>query len=283
MDLVWIALSLTGHLGIKTLTNLRQHFDGDLYAALTADTETLTAVPGVGPVIARAIQSLDLEQVQTRIRVWQLQGVRILTPADDDYPAQLHTIADPPAALFMRGWPLVGRTVAVVGTRQPSDQAQAIAHRLGYELARRGFVVVSGLAAGIDTAAHQGALEANGGRTAAVLGSGVLHIYPAANLPLAQRIINTPGATLFSETAPDMPPSTPRLVARNRIISGLSDAVIVVETSATGGAMHAARRAIRQGRPLYVVRLPASGNKTLMERGAQAIHPDLSNLDLLYT
>ena len=159
--------------------------------------------------------------------------------------------------------------MAIVGTREPSKEARYITLQLAMQLARADRAVVSGLALGIDTAAHAGALSANG-VTVAVLGSGICNIYPEANRPLAQRI-RAKGA-LLSETHPRWSANAQRLVSRNRIISGLSRAVIVVESDADGGAMYSARFAGEQGRPVYTFDLPAGGtHQRLIAEGAQNI------------
>ena len=133
-------------------------------------------------------------------------------------------------------------------------------------------VVVSGLALGVDRSAHVGALAYPEGTTLAVLGSGVLQVYPYANIPLAKAIAAR--GALVSEVAPDARPNPASLVARNRLISGLSEGLIVVESSIDGGAMHAARRALEQGRTVYAVDNAASGNRALLDAGATPITPD---------
>jgi DNA processing protein len=182
----------------------------------------------------------------------------------------------------MRGlWqPEYMKAVAVVGTRTPSPLAEEIAFQIGKKLAQQEITVVSGLAVGVDTLAHQGALSISNSKTIAVLGSGVLNVYPEQNQALAQQCERH--GMIISEIAPSEPPNASRLVARNRIISGLSQAVIVVETSDDGGAMHAARFAQAQGRTVYTVGLSASGNQALLENGAHGLHPDLSNLDTVF-
>jgi DNA processing protein len=147
-----------------------------------------------------------------------------------------------------------------------------LAQRWGAELAERGWCVVSGLAHGIDTAAHYGALAVPNGQTVAVLGGGVLNIYPSENRPLAEAVLRR--GALLSETHPHMSPSPSALVARNRLISGLSDILIVVETSIDGGAMHAARRAFDQRRAVYTLDSTASGNRALLAEGALPLTPN---------
>ncbi|MDQ7036773.1 MAG: DNA-processing protein DprA [Anaerolineae bacterium] len=149
---------------------------------------------------------------------------------------------------------------------------------LGKCLAEQGWAIVSGLAHGIDTAAHEGALRVPDSRTIAVLGSGVLNIYPEKNIALAQHILQQ--GAIVGENHPDAIPNAPRLVSRNRIISGLCQHVIVVETSINGGAMYAARAATAQGRTLHAVRLAESGNRELLKNQAKYINPDLANVTL---
>jgi DNA processing protein len=279
LDSAWVALSLADHVGGKKLRALLRHFDGDLSAILAADAGTLRQVPGVGPKTAAIIGALRPAALEPALHGWQAAGVRLCGLFDADYPSQLAALDDAPPTLFAVGrWPLPQRAVAVVGTRQPSKATVEAARELGSRLAERGFAVVSGLALGIDTAAHMGALAVPGGTTLAVLGSGVLNIYPYANTQLAKAI--TLRGALLSEVAPNAPPNPASLVARNRIISGLSEALIVAESSADGGAMHAARRALEQGRRVYALDNGASGNRALLDAGALAIAPDLRGLVL---
>lgn len=266
-DAAWVALSLAEHIGGKKLRALMAHFGGDPRAILNADAAALRQVPGIGPKIARIIENIDLAAVEAALPRWQAAGITLCALCDPSYPARLAAVDDAPPTLFIRGKlpaPTL-RAVAIVGTRQPSRKAVETAEQLSMGLAQRGVVIVSGLALGIDRAAHLGAL-AVGGRTLAVLGSGVLNIYPQANAPLAQAILAR--GAVISEVNPAAQPNATTLVARNRIISGLSDALIVVESSVEGGAMHAARRALEQGRKVYAVESDASGNRALIAAGA---------------
>lgn len=280
--LAWVALSLSGAIGSKVLRALMQHFDGDLNAALQADAVALQQVAGVGPKIAQNILAVDLPAMQKALSGWQAQGVQVIPLDDPRYPAPLQALPDPPATLFCSGQPLpdLSFAVALVGSRKASPQALDLARRLGFAVVEQGGVVVSGLALGVDTNAHLGALAAPQGRTLAVLGCGLFRLYPPANQALAH-LIQRHGA-LISELPPETPVSNTGLVARNRIISGLCRAVIVVESSETGGAMYAAKNALKQGRQLYALDLPASGNQALLRQGAlplspEALHWDLSN------
>lgn len=274
VDATWVALSLVEHVGAKKLRALATFFDGDLAAALDADSATLRQVPGIGAKIAASIRAVDLASVAADIPRWNDAGIMLVTLNDPAYPAALRELDDAPPTLFLAGAWRDGRSVAVVGRRAPTRGAAEAARQIGYELAQRGFQVISGLALGIDSAAHIGALAYPGGITAAVLGSGVLNVYPPGNRGLAQAIRQR--GALLSEIHPDAQPKPSTLVARNRIISGLCEAVIVVETESDGGAMHAARRAVEQGRRVYTLESGATGNRALIEAGAVVITPDLA-------
>lgn len=277
-DPAWIALSLSRNLGGKTFSSLLSHFDNDLNAILSADVRTLQQVQGIGPKIARSIASIDLSHVKDRMRTWARAGVQVVTYDSPNYPPMLRQIPDWPPTLFYRGTlPDFSNAYAVVGSRKPTHQGIIHAERLGLIIAARGAVTVSGMAAGIDGAAHLGAVTLLGGTTVAVLGSGVLRPYPPEHERLANDILAQNGA-LISEVAPDAEVSAPGLVARNRLITGLSRGVFIVQTASDGGAMHAARFAQAQGIPVYVVQDPASGNQILLQSGCHVIHADLSNL-----
>jgi DNA processing protein len=280
LDPAWVALSLSRHIGSKTLNALMRHFGSDTVSILAADADTLQAVPGVGPRIAHEIQSINLEAVKRAIERWQQAGVMILTPDDPLYPPRLRPLDDRPPTLFVRGhWrPMPEKVAAIVGTREPSPQAVTLAQNLGYELAQRGYTILSGLALGIDHAGHIGALASPESYLLAVLGSGVLNIYPPQHDELAQAVMER--GALVCEVHPQATVNGVSLVARNRIISGMSDLVIVVESAVDGGAMHAARFARIQGRPVYTMDDDASGNRALIETGARVISPDVSELYL---
>lgn len=269
-----IALSMSPNIGAKALQNLRKHFDGDLAAVFAATPRELQRVRGIGAKTAAEIVRMDPQQVAARIASWRKAGVAIETIQQRQYPAPLRDLDDGPPTLFWRGcarpeaW---AKTVAIVGTRRPSQDAQFITLQLAMRLARADYAVVSGLALGIDTAAHTGCLSARG-VTIAVLGSGLLKVYPQANQKLAERIRES--GALVSEAHPYDSANAQRLVSRNRIISGLSRAVIVVESDARGGAMYCARFAREQNRPVYTFDLPASGNQSLIQSGAIVLNRD---------
>ncbi len=195
---------------------------------------------------------------------------------DQGYPPLLKEIFDPPLVLYHRGPlpPFDVPSVAVVGTRQPSGRARKAAFEIGLELAAEGAVVVSGLARGIDRAAHHGCVEGSG-RAVAVMGNGIDSVYPYGSRRLAEMILDSGGA-LVSEYPPGTPPLKHHFPARNRIISGLSQAVIVVEAPEKSGALITSDFALEQGRDLFVHETgcqSGSGNGTLAlaEQGAVKI------------
>lgn len=280
----WVALSLVEHLGGRKLRALLDAFGGEVEAVLAADDAALQRVAGIGPKLAAAVRALDLDATARDIERWQAAGIIVFSRDAAAYPARLRALGDDaPPTLFVRGsiaaLAAERRAVAVVGTRRPSTAARATVLRLSMELALAGSAVISGLAAGIDAAAHNGALSGHG-LTVAVMGSGVLNIFPPEHAELAALILRQGGA-LVSEVSPDARASTPRLVARNRLISGLSDAVLIAETAPDGGAMYAARGALAQGRRLFALDLPAAGNRALIEAGAAPLPPDAHASDLL--
>jgi DNA processing protein len=199
--------------------------------------------------ILEAPATVDAE---AEIRLCSEQGVSLLAEDSPEYPRVLREIHDPPGVLFVFGQlqPQDAMAVAIVGTRHATSYGRQQAERLAAGLSRAGLTVVSGLARGIDAAAHRATLQA-GGRTLAVLGSGVLNIYPPEHVPLA-RDIRESGA-LISENAPRSEPLSGTFPQRNRLISGLSLGVIVVEAGDRSGALITARHAMEQGREVFAV------------------------------
>lgn len=278
VDPAWVALSLVDHLGARRLLALRERYGDDLQAAIGAPEADLRQIRGIGPRIAAGIRAADVARIRAALPVWEDAGIRVLPLTDPGYPPALAGISDPPATLFVRGrGAFQARSAAIVGTRTPSNAAREAAQTLAVTLANQGWQIVSGLALGVDAAAHLGALAVPSGTTTAVLGGGVLNIYPTSNRSLAQAVGLR--GLLISETHPqaDVSPST--LVARNRIITGLAAVIIIVETTSEGGAMHAARRASEQGRVVLTVDPAhltggATGNQALIDSGVPAIAPD---------
>lgn len=193
-----------------------------------------------------------LDAARAEIVEWDGARIRLVTLLDDDYPGQLLTIHQRPPFLFYRGElePDDARGVAVVGTRRPSEDGARRGFEIASGLAERGVPVVSGLAAGIDTAAHQGALRA-GGRTVAVIGTGVQRAYPAENARLQQELAES--QLVLSQFWPSAAPSKSTFPMRNAVMSGYAAATVVVEAAWQSGARMQARLALQHGRPVFLL------------------------------
>ncbi len=240
------------NIGPVSLNRLLAEFQGDPCAILGADRRRLERVKGVGPETSASVvnwrEHFDLAREEARLAQ---AGASFITARDEGYPKLLKEIHDPPIGLYRKGDYLFGQPcIAVVGSRRTTLYGQSVAKKLGADLARLGFCVVSGLARGIDTAAHEGALSV-GGKTAAVLGCGIDIVYPPENLGLYRRITET-GAVL-SEFPFGRKADKQTFPMRNRVVSGICEAVVVVESDVSGGAMITARFAGEQGRLIYAV------------------------------
>lgn len=247
-----LCLSMVAGVGPLAMQRLLTHFSSASFV-LDASAGELQFVPGVGPTLAKRIASAREEiDVEKQLQLVAEHAIEVLTPTDSRYPRLLLEIADPPAVLFTKGdlQPIDGLAVSIVGTRHASRYGLKQAELLAAGLARAGFTIVSGMARGIDTAAHRGALKA-GGRTIAVLASGVLAPYPPENRTLAEEI--TCNGCLMSEAAPTMPPLSGMFPQRNRVISGVTLGTIVVEAADRSGALITARHAGEQNRQLFAV------------------------------
>jgi DNA processing protein len=207
------------------------------------------------PVLARALEQLDHGEafVAQQLALAEQVGARLVTVLDSDYPVNLRHVADRPPFLFYRGTlePADARAVAVVGTRRPSPVGLARAARIAAGLVDEEVTVVSGLARGIDTAAHQAALAA-GGRTIAVLGTGITRCYPAENAGLAEAVAAS--GALVSQFWPSASPARHTFPLRNAVTSGISQGTVVVEASVTSGAKLQARLAFQQHKQVWLLR-----------------------------
>lgn len=277
----WVALSKVSGIGPARFAGLMEHF-GDAERAWTASKPELqaTGLPA-NPLNALLTlrKTLDLEQLLERISA---SGYRVLTWDDQDYPDRLREIPAPPPVVYLWGElaPVDRWAVAVVGTRRMSAYGRSVAEDLSRELAAHGITVVSGLARGIDGTAHRASLDA-GGRTLAVLGSGLDVMYPPEHRGLAEEIAAS-GAVL-SDYSLGTEPEPGNFPPRNRIISGLSLAVVVVEAGANSGALITANFAAEHGRDVFAVpgniNVPTSeGANRLIRDGA---HPLLDAQDVL--
>ena len=277
----WVGFNLIKGIGAVRMQGLVAYF-GDLASAWGADPASL-AEAGLGAkVIERVLaarQKVDLDQVWNKI---QLQGIKILTWQDEQYPSRLKEIDQPPPVLNIRAEYLRDDLFAVSmeGTRRDSPYGRQVTEEISSFLAANGITVVSGLARGVDAVAHQTALKA-GGRTIGVLGSGVDKIYPPEHQKLAEQMMER--GAVISDYAPGTPPDASNFPPRNRIISGLSLAVVVIEAGETSGALITAEFAAEQGREIFAV--PGSilapqskGTNKLIQNGAL---PLLSANDLM--
>jgi len=217
--------------------------------------DVLFSSPEVNLGVAGTVPPDVLAQALADVTEWLDRGVDVRSVLDPHYPQNLHAVFDRPPLIFIKGsWRdgIDRRSVAVVGTRNASPQGLNRAARLSRELVDAGFTVLSGLAAGIDAAAHTAALDA-GGRTAAVMGTGLDHVYPASNKSLSVRILDHDCA-LLSQFFPHQSPRQWMFPARNIVMSGLSMATVVVEASETSGARMQARVALKHGRAVFLLK-----------------------------
>ncbi|HYP16834.1 MAG TPA: DNA-processing protein DprA [Opitutus sp.] len=248
----FLVLNALPNIGPVTLNRLLQELGGDPRRIFELSASRLESVRGVGPVISATIRGwrdhFNLEREEERMAK---SGADFITTRDPGYPKLLKEIHDPPIGLYRKGrYAFEAPCVAIVGSRRTTLYGMATAKKLGAELARLGFCVVSGLARGIDTAAHEGALSV-GGKTAGVVGCGIDIIYPPENLELYRRI-ETDGVVL-SEFPFGRRADRQSFPMRNRVVAGMCEATIVVETDVNGGAMITARFAGEYGRLIFAV------------------------------
>ncbi|MGB9609835.1 MAG: DNA-processing protein DprA [Bryobacteraceae bacterium] len=277
----WMALRLMPGLGTRRVLELYEHFGSpvDICRADASELESL----GVPPAVAQSLVSgCTFEEAAEQIQRAKTMGVELVALDDARYPGRLREIYDPPFLLFVQGRVelLDSVMVAIVGSRVATAYGATVARRLGRDLAAAGVTVVSGMARGVDTAAHEGALEA--GATAAVFGCGLDVIYPAENRKLAERIARQGLiVTEFPFGSPAHPQNFP---IRNRMVSGLSEAVVVVEGKQYSGSLITARLALDQNREVFAVpgniTNPMSfGPNLLLKQGAQLVQSAEDILD----
>src|SRR5437588_7453804 len=271
----WLALSLTPGLGPTRVRRLVEYFGGAA-AVLRA---SLTELESTG-ILASSAQSLgtgkSAELAQEELARAAGIGVRVVTLDDSDYPNELKQIYDPPPVLYVRGEvsTISQPGIAVVGTRHPTPYGTGMAERLACDLAARGLIIISGMARGVDTAGHRGAI-AGKGKTVAVFGTGIDVIYPKENTRLSEQILALSGA-LISEFPIGTFPAPQNFPIRNRIISGMSVGVLVVEAAEYSGTRITARCALEQNREVFAV--PGNvtnknswGPNTLIKQGAKLV------------
>lgn len=265
-----IILNSLSRIGSNKICYLIEHY-GSANAVLNAPLEEIATFPGFGlKTLQNWHKSLNKQDWKKNLILAERLETQLITYQDPLYPRRLLEIADYPLVLYMKGTlkPEDQNCLAVVGTRQSTIYGQEMAKQISQELAAAGFTIVSGLARGIDTAAHQGALKS--GRTMAFLGSGIACLYPSENKSLAEEI-SQKGA-LMSEFSMATPPEKYHFPQRNRLVSGMTMGTIVIEAPPQSGAILTANQALNQGRPLFA--LPGrvdqesfKGNHTLIKEG----------------
>ncbi len=269
----WLALALTPSLGPNRCRRLVEHF-GSAAAVFSASLTELEAVGLAAPAAQAIALGKSLQNARDELARAAAVDARILPLNDPNYPPLLKQIYDPPAVLYVRGdiSILLRPALAVVGTRHPTPYGSGMAERLACDLAARGIIITSGMARGVDTAAHRGAL-AGKGKTEAVFGTGINVPYPRENTRLSEQILASGGA-LVSEFPIDTFPAPQNFPIRNRIISGLSFGVLVVEAGEYSGTRITARCALEQNRDVFAV--PGNvtnrnswGPNTLIKQGAK--------------
>jgi DNA processing protein len=270
-----LALHLVPGIGPKLLAALLERF-GSPGAALKAAVADLEQIPHISAALAQRLnKALHSSDVDAELALMEEHHVRLLAKGTPDYPQALATIAGPPSLLYVRGHlnPQETRAIAIVGSRTCTSYGKKVAHRLAMDLARAGWTIVSGLARGIDGAAHQGALEAQG-KTVAVLAGGLARIYPPEHAELAREIAAS--GALVAESGMRMEPMAGMFPARNRIISGLCRGVVIVEANLHSGALITARHAAEQGREVFAVpgpvdSLASAGALQLLRDGVRLV------------
>ena len=271
----WLALALTPGLGPTRIKKLIEQY-GTAERVFHASLTELEAT-GMRAISAQSIatgKSLELAQQECAKAVEA--RARIISLSDPEYPQRLKEIYDPPVILFVKGSidVLAQPGIAMVGTRHPTPYGSGMAERLSTDLATRGLVIISGMARGIDTMSHRGAIAAKG-KTVAVLGTGIDVMYPKENTRLAEQIVALGGA-LITEFPVGTPPTPQNFPIRNRIISGMSAGVLVVEAAEYSGTRITSRLALEQNRDVYAV--PGNvtnknswGPNTLIKQGAKLV------------
>lgn len=270
----WLALTFIEGLGVRGTHKLLAHFGTPqaIYAAPLTELERCgTQSHSAQQIFAQA----GLKEAEKEIAAADKAGSRVVCFAEGDYPPLLRQIADPPLVLYVKGdvKALASPAIAMVGTRRPTAYGSSVAHRLAADLASRQAVIVSGLARGIDSASHRGALEGKG-RTVAVLGSGIDVIYPRENKGLAEKVVES--GAMVTEFPLGTGPVPENFPIRNRIISGVSLGVVIVEAAEYSGSLITARLALEQNREVFAVPGPITsaqsfGPNLLIKQGAKLV------------
>ena len=275
----WFALASVDGVGPMRIKRLLNRF-GTIEAVFDAELSEIARVPLFNPLLAARILKARIRVAEFRrhIKWFKSRGIDILSVEDESYPTSLKAIPNAPAILCKKGnlSQVNEKAVAIVGTTDPTDLGILTTLELSTRLTQAGMTVVSGLAKGIDTSAHLGALSANG-TTAGVVGSDLLSIYPSEKQELAEQICEN--GALFSEHPFTTQPTPTNLILRNRLISGLSIATIVIESEENGGAIRAAAFALEQERLVFACNWAnrsqlSEGPRRLIQQDAYPISPD---------
>lgn len=277
----WVAISRVPHVGPARIERLLRRF-GSLRAAWGAPSHELRAVLDARP-LQELLEARGRVEPERELQRLAEKGMRAVYPGYPEYPRLLAEISGRPSVLYLRGELTAAdeRAVAIVGTRRSTPYGRQAAERIAGELAQAGVTVISGLARGVDGMAHQAALQA-GGRTIAVLGSGVDVIYPAEHRLLAERILEA--GAIVSEQPPGAKPDAQNFPARNRIVSGMAVGVVVIEAPLRSGALITASFAGDQGREVFVVpgsvfAASSEGTNALLRDGARVVRDGLDVLE----
>lgn len=285
----WLGFSLVPEIGTKRILTLLNGF-GSLSSAWMATEASLREVGFDGVALENLLRFRTRINPEAELEKVERANARLLILTDEAYPPLLRDLPDAPAVLYVRGTilPSDSLALAVVGTRKATAYGRDAAHDLSRQLARNEITIVSGLAQGIDTAAHRGALD-GGGRTIAVLGCGIDRVYPLENRALAHEIVEH--GALVSEFPLGAPPDKRNFPRRNRVISGLSLGVLVVEAPENSGALITSEIAAEQGREVFAVpgnifNLSSRGTNRLIQDGAklvQSVDDVLNELHVAHT
>lgn len=269
-----VGLNLVGGIAGRRLAQLLHFFDRP-QNIFSAPVEKIRSIPGFSGELAARISSFKAEDLSGELKLAASYGLKIVTILDKDYPESLKRIVGAPIVLYVQGELKEedAAGIAIVGSRRASFYGLSVTERFAFELSRQGVTIVSGLARGVDTFAHRGALKA-GGRTLAVLGSGFKHLYPEENIGLAGEIAGS--GAVISEFPLDTRPIGKNFPRRNRIISGLSLGVLVTEAARSSGALITADFALEQNKEVFALpgRVDSNtsfGTNDLIKQGAKLV------------
>ncbi len=284
----WLALERIPRVGPLTIARLYNAF-GSPRAAMEANAREIRQRAGLSEKLARVIADFKppRDDIVREMEILEKLGARVVSRWDDDYPSNLKEIYDPPALLFVRGEiiPQDTRAVAVVGARNPTRYGLDMTEQISRDLVREGVTLVSGLARGIDTACHKAALK-GGGRTIGVLGCGLDVAYPRENQGLIEEMVIT--GAVISEFRPGVAPLATNFYRRNRIVSGLSKGILVVEATLNSGSLITAAHALDQNRDVFavpgnVMNKRSSGPHHLLKQGAGLVESADDIVQALFT